>query len=316
MSMNLVQFQKGLSLIEFLEHYGTEAKCKAELEARRWPKGFVCPECGHSEHCVVYHNGCKTFQCTHCRTQTTLTSGTIFQNTRLPLFKWFYAMYLMTQSKNNVSALELTRVLGVCYRSAWRLKHKLTQVMYERENKRVLKGRIEIDDAYLGGEHRGGKAGRGSENKVPFIAAVQTTESGGPQYAVYTKVATFSGEQIETWAKEKLQEGSIVISDGLKCFASVTQAGCIHKPVVVGQGQRSTDLPCFTWVNTVLGNLKTAFSGTFHTFKAMKYAHRYLAETQYRFNRRFDMKAMLPRMLMACVQTSARPETWLRSAET
>ena len=115
MSMNMVQFQKGLSLLEFLEHYGTEAKCKAELEAKRWPKGFVCPECGHSEHCVVYHNGCKTFQCTHCRTQTTLTSGTIFQNTRLPLFKWFYAMYLMTQSKNNVSALELTRVLGVCY---------------------------------------------------------------------------------------------------------------------------------------------------------------------------------------------------------
>lgn len=224
-------------------------------------------------------------------------------------------MYLMTQSKNNVSALELTRMVGVCYRTAWRLKHKLTQVMCEREEKRILQGRIEIDDAYLGGEQPGGKAGRGSENKIPFIAAVQTTDQGNPQYVVYTKVKTFSGEEIENWAQVKLQQGSTVVSDGLKCFTSVAKAGCYHEQMVVGQGRRSTDMPCFTWVNTVLGNVKTSINGTYHSFKFRKYAHRYLAEAQYRFNRRFDIKSMFTRILVACTQTSARPEIWLRTAE-
>lgn len=98
----------------------------------------------------------------------------------MPLMRWFVAMHLLTQTKNNVSALELKRHLGVCYKTAWLMKHKL---MRQREDSRVLDGRVEIDDAYLGGERTGGKRGRGSENKVPFIAAVQTTPDGHPLYA-------------------------------------------------------------------------------------------------------------------------------------
>jgi hypothetical protein len=82
-------------------------------------------------------------------------------------------MHLLTQSKNNVSALELKRHLGVCYKSPWLMKHKLMEVMRQREDSRQLDGRVEIDDAYLGGERSGGKRGRGSQNKVPFVAAVQ-----------------------------------------------------------------------------------------------------------------------------------------------
>lgn len=315
MAMNLIQFQKGLSMNEFFERFGTENKCRDYLEKARWPNGFICPICGKTEYCVVWHGEVKTFQCNVCRNQCTLGSGTIFQDTKLPMQKWFQAMFFLTQSKNNVSALEMTRLLGVCYRTAWRLKHKLTQVMYEREEKRVLTGSIQVDDAYLGGEHRGGTAGRGSENKVPFLAAIQTNAEGNPIYAVYSRVKSFSSSEVHDWAEKKLGIGSIVTTDGLACFNSIASVGCVHDKIVVGNQRRSTDIKCFTWVNTILGNLKTAISGTYHSFKAVKYASRYLAEVQYRFNRRFEMSEMLDRLFYAAVQTGARPEKWLRAAE-
>ena len=313
--MNRIQFQPGMSLTEFMGRYGTEPQCETTLEQSRWPGGFVCPECGGKAHSVVWHDEVKTFQCSACRTQTTLTGGTIFHSTKLPLRKWFQAMYFLTQTKNNVSALELKRLIGVCYRTAWRLKHKLLQVMTEREAPRQLDGRVEVDDAYLGGEHPGGKAGRGSENKVPFIAAVQTSEALHPLTVVFSPVKTFSLAEVEIWARQHLAASATVVSDGLACFAAVTLAGCDHEPQVVGKQRKSTDMSCFQWVNTILGNLKTAISGTYHAFDFKKYGHRYLAEMQYRFNRRFDLAVILPRLLRAAASTGKRTEAWLRLAE-
>jgi hypothetical protein len=140
--------------------------------------------------------------------------GTIFEATKLPLTTWFLAMHLLTQAKNNVSALELTRHLGVRYKTAWLLKHKLMQVMCEREEPRQLDGRVEIDDAYLGGELPGGKSGRGSENKVSFIAAMQTTDTGRP-LRVCLKKLDFTKEAIAEWAKTALAASARVVSDGL-----------------------------------------------------------------------------------------------------
>jgi hypothetical protein len=187
--------------------------------------------------------------------------------------------------------------------------------MCEREDTRILTDRVEIDDAYLGGERSGGKPGRGSENKVPFVAAFQTTKEGHPMYAVFSPVKTFSAEEIEKWAVKRLEPRCTVISDGLNCFPAVRNAGCYHMQYIVGEGRKSTQMTCFAWVNTVLGNLKTAISGTYHSFKFAKYAQRYLAEVQFRFNRRFDMAAMFVRLLFASAQTVARPESWLREAE-
>jgi ISXO2-like transposase domain len=92
----------------------------------------------------------------------------------------------------------------------------------------------------------------------------------------------------------------------LNCFPGVEQAGAVHVPEVVGAGRHSTDMPCFTWINTVLGNVKTSLSGTYHDFNFRKYAHRYLAESQYWFNRRFDLKAILPRLVHAAAVTGPR----------
>jgi transposase-like protein len=143
--MNQVQFQAGMSVMQFMERYGTQKLCEAELEKCRWHEGFVCPMCARKGHYVVWHGKAKTFQCSSCRYQTTLTSGTIFHSSKLPLTKWFQAMYFLTQSKNNVSALELMRLIGVCYRTAWRLKHKILEVMAEREESRQLEGRVEVE---------------------------------------------------------------------------------------------------------------------------------------------------------------------------
>jgi transposase-like protein len=314
---NKIQFQAGMSLNQLIDQFGTEQQCEVAIENSRWPQGFRCPKCLSGEYYHYRrHGSVKIFQCRNCRTQTTLTEGTIFHSTKLPLTIWFQAMYFLSQTKNNVSILELKRLVGISYPSAWRIKHKVMQVMFEREETTKLSGRVEIDDAYLGGENPGGKAGRGSENKVPFIAAVQTNEQNNPVYAVFSKVNTFSGEEVKAWANRSLVPNHTqIVSDGLWCFQSVTTTGCIHQREVVGKNRKSTDMDCFTWVNTILGNLKTAISGTYHAFDFEKYAHRYLGEYQYRFNRRFDLTTILPRLIFASANTGRRPERWLRLAE-
>jgi transposase-like protein len=314
MAMNRIQFQSGLSLNEFLHDFGTEPLCEAALEKARWPRGFTCPDCQSPSFCVVWHGRVKTFQCNRCHRQVTLRAGTIFHGSKLPLVTWFQAIYFLTQGKNSTSALELRRLLGVCYRTAWRLKHKIMQTMYERERVTILAQRVEIDDAYLGGERNGGKVGRGSENKVPFIAAVETNGEGHPLRAIFCAVKTFSRSEVEIWAKRSLAPTAMVVSDGLACFQGVKGAGCVHLPETVGKDRKSTDMGCFHWINTILGNLKTAIDGTYHGFGFEKYAHRYLAEVQYRFNRRFDLRSMVPRLLHAAVAIGKRPEAYLRLA--
>ena len=314
MGINAIQFQRGLPMAEFMQRYSTQAQCHAVLVAARWPQGFVCPRCSATPHSTFERKGLRYWQCSACREQTTATCGTIFQATKLPLTAWFLAMHLLTQAKNNVSALELKRHLGVRYKTAWLMKHKLMQVMLLREAPRQLDGRVEIDDAYLGGELPGGKSGRGSENKVSFIAAVQTTPDGHPLLACLSKLK-FTKEAIAKWARASLCASAQVVSDGLWAFQAVTVGGASHERTVTGGGAASVKLPKFRAVNTLLGNLKTSFSGTYHSFDFEKYAHRYLAQVQYRFNRRFDLRAILARLLLASASTHPHPERLIRAAE-
>jgi len=180
MLINRIQFQPGLSMPEFFGRYGSEPQCEAALESARWPEGFRCPRCGTSTHCGLRGANRKMFQCNACRHQTSLIAGTIFQDTKLGLTVWFLAIYLISQAKTGLSALALKRQLGVSYRTAWLIHNKLMHSMAGREERYVLKGQIQVDDAYLGGERSGGKAGRGSENKVPFVAAVSLSDEGHP----------------------------------------------------------------------------------------------------------------------------------------
>jgi ribosomal protein L37AE/L43A len=301
-------------MAEFFDRYGSDDKCEAAVIASRWPEGFACPVCGACEHSAFRRQGRLYFQCSACRHQCSVLSGTIFEASKLGLARWFLAMHMLTQSKNNLAALELMRHLGVCYKTDWLVKHKLMEVMREREDSRVLDGRVEVDDAYLGGELAGGKPGRGSENKVSFIAAVQTTRDGHPQFACFA-LQPFTTEGVGAFAAKSLAPSATVVSDGLGCFRSVTLIGAEHQPTVTGGSAASVKLPQFKAINTLLGNLKTAFTGTYHAFDFVKYAHRYLAEVQYRFNRRFDLTSILPRLLRAACVTPPRPALFIRAAE-
>lgn len=277
MTMNRVQFQTGLSMAEFMDRYGSDDQCEAALIESRWPAGFACPACGGGHRSVFRREGRLYFQFTAWRHQCSVTSGTIFAATKMSLTRWLLAMHLLTQSKNNVAALELKRHLSVCYKTAWLIKHKLMEVMRVREDGRQLDGRVEIDDAYVGGELSGGKSGRGSENKAAFIAAVQTTPAGQPQFACLRQ-QPFTTEQAAVFAARSIAPSATVVSDGLWCFGAVQIVRAAHERVVTGGGKASTGLPLFRAVNTFLGNLKRALGGTYHAFDFAKYAHCYLEE--------------------------------------
>ncbi|MBC8075087.1 MAG: IS1595 family transposase [Chloroflexales bacterium] len=314
MPMNRVQFQPGLSMAEFYARYGTESQCQEALRAARWPGGFVCPQCGGAARTSFVRGGLPYWQCGACSHQCSLISGTMFASSKLPLSRWFLAMQLLTQSKNNVSALELMRQIGVSYRTAWLLKHKIMEAMRVREDPRELDGRVEMDDAYLGGERSGGKRGRGSENKVPIVVAVQTTPDGKPIVACLRQ-QPHTGEEVAVFAAQHIATSATVVTDGLWCFRASAIVGAAHQRLTVGSSKASVRLPQFKAVNTLLGNLKTAIGGTYHAFDFTKYAHRYLAEFQYRFNRRFNMRIILTRLLIALVTAPASPERCLRLAE-
>ena len=312
MEQNAIQFQKGLSLTSFLYQYGTEERCKRALKQWRWPEGFVCPICGHSDHCLLQAR--NLYQCNTCHHQTSLTRDTIFAHTKLPLTTWFLAMYFLTQQKNGISALELKRHLGVSYPTAWNLKHKLMQVMKETDDRRPLHGIIQLDDVYWGGERRGDKPGRGSPNKVPFVAAVATNLEGHPIAMRMSKVEGFRKADIAKWALKHTDTQAIVVSDGLACFNAVGEVGRRHYSVVTGGGPTSVTLDDFTWVNTMIGNVKNALTGTYHAING-KHLPRYLAEFCYRFNRRFKLEDMLPRLGYAAVRTPPMPFRFLKMAE-
>lgn len=294
MARNKVQFQKGLSETQFNAAYGSEEQCHAALVAWRWPEGFACPDCGGKAHCVVTRGTRKLFQCNACRKQTSVRAGTLFASSKLPLRLWFAAMYHLTQTKQGVSSLELSRRLGITQTAAWKMKHKLKQAMLERNASTRLKGKVQMDDAYLGGV-RSGKVGRGAAGKTPFVAAVETTEDGKPHRIILRRVKTFSTAAIRKLASAAFESGAKVVSDGLKCFAAVTQAGCKHTAIVTGSGKKAAQTPAFKWVNTALGNIKAALVSTYRALRE-KHAPRYLAEFEYRFNRRYELGQMIPRL--------------------
>src|SRR6201994_4905366 len=171
---------KGLGGAAFRERFGTEAACREALFAMRWREGLTCPACGHRGFCQLRTR--KVFQCNRCKKQLSLTAGTVFQDTKLPLTAWFAAIYHLTQAKNGISSIELARRLGVRQPTAWLVKHKLMRAMAAREAaKPKLPGGGGVADPYPGGERSGGKRGRGAAGKTPIVAAVETTAERRPR---------------------------------------------------------------------------------------------------------------------------------------
>src|SRR5712672_2498567 len=305
MARNKVQFQKGLSEAQFAVLYGTEDQCREAVMRWRWPSGFVCPVRAGEHHSFVKTRA--LYQCTACRRQTSVIAGTIFAATKVPLCTWFRAMYHLTQSKGGISSIELGRRLGVTQTTAW-------QAMMERDATKRLTGRIEIDDAYLGGERNGCKRGRGSPGKTPIVAAVETTPQGKPIRLQLRRVKGFRRAEIVTLAQRNFNPASTVVSDGLRCFAGVGKAGCVHQPIITGSGRQAALTPALNWVSTTLGNIKSAITGTYRAIRD-KHVPCYLAEFEYRFTRRYDLAAMMPQLGYVAVRTPPMPYRLLKLAE-
>ena len=271
--------------------------------------------------------GRAVYQCNRCKRQVGLTAGTVFHWTidrsavdpvpqgREPrgsrglaaVTTWFLAIYHLSQSKGGMSSVELARRLGTRQPTAWLLKHKLMAAMQAREAEEPeLQGRVEIDDAYLGGQRLGGKRGRGAAGKTPFVAAVETTAERKPRRLRLTVVKGFRKKEIATLAKRDLAAGSNVVTDGLSCWTAVSEAGCDHFPMVTGSGPKAARWVPFTWVNTALGNIKTALAGTYHHVSA-KHAQRYLTSFAWRFNRRYQLDTLTERLAYACARTPPHP---------
>lgn len=296
---------RGLSEVEFRERFGTEEACCQALFETRWREGLICPACGHRGFCALKTR--KLFQCNRCKKQVRLTAGTVFQDTKLPLTTWFAAIYHLTQAKGGISSIELGRRLGVRQPTAWLVKHKLMRAMAEREAaKPRLEGRIEIDDAYLGGERQGGKRGRGAAGKTPVVAAVETTAERKPRRLKLTVVRGFRKREVEKLAKRDFAPGSNVVSDGLSCWPAVEKAGCDHFPMATGSGRQAANWAPFRRVNTTLGNIKTAIAGTYHHVSA-KHAQSYLTSFAYRFNRRFQLDSIVRRLAWAAAHATPQP---------
>jgi ribosomal protein L37AE/L43A len=296
---------RGLGEAGFRERFGTEQACRATLFEMRWREGLACPACGHRGFCEL--KGRKVFQCGRCKRQVRLTAGTVFQDTKLPLTTWFAAIYHLTQSKNGISSVELGRRLGVKQGTAWLMKHKLMRAMAAREAaKPRLAGRVEIDDAHLGGERAGGKRGRGAAGKTPIVAAVETTAERKPRRLRLTVVKGFRKKEVEKPAKRDLAAGSNVVSDGLSCWPAVEKAGCTHFPMTTGAGKRAASWTPFKWVNTCLGNIKAALAGTYRHVSP-KHAQSYLTSFAYRFNRRHPLDSIVERLAWAAVHAGPQP---------
>ena len=304
MARNKVQFQKGLGMAEFQERYGTEERCHAALVRMRWPNGFVCPKCACTKH--SYAKARRIFQCSACRVQTSARAGTIFHKSSTPLTKWFLAMHLITSAKNDISGLELARQLDVKWDTAWLIKQKLMEVMRQRNSIYKLDGDVQIDDAYLGGKKPAtpGKTGRGAVGKVPFVIAV-ATRKGKPVHTQLRRVPAFTKEAIRAYAAANIVPGCWAFSDGLTCFTGLAEAGLRHVPVVTGSGRPR--MPLFKWVNTGLGNVKSAITSTCRSL-GLPHIDRYLAAYEWRFNRRFDLQANLVRLARVAAQTA--PKTY------
>jgi transposase-like protein len=292
---------------EFRALFGEESQCAEQLTRQRWPDGFRCPRCDGSTRGYIASR--RVHECKRCAYQCSVTAGTIFHKTRTPLTSWFWAIYRMSHDKKGISAVQLMKEIGVSYVTAWTMQHKIRKAMEDRDQRYKLHGIIEMDEGYVGGAESGeGRQGRGALTKCVVGVAVEHAAEGEPGrppmpgFAALQVLPDASSKSIDGFLQGKIQPGSRILSDGWKGYRNLHEKGFEHTATVIsGQPQPAHTL--FPWVHISLSNLKRFLLGTHHQVQA-KHLKRYVAEFNYRLNRRTMEKDMLRRILRACVATS------------
>jgi transposase-like protein len=268
------------NLTELEARFGTEEACRAYLVRLRWPDGFRCPRCGGKRSWPVRE---VLLECASCGCQTSVTAGTIFQDTRTPLPVWFRAMWWVTTQKNGASALGLQRVLGLKkYKTAWTMLHKLRRAMV-RPGRDLLTGRIEVDESYVGGEEEG-LPGRLNLKKALIVVAAQEDGPGIGRIRM-RQIIDASAESLMPFVRASIEPGSVVHTDGWAGYLPLEGNGYPHE-VTILKRKKKTPSELLPRVHRVISLLKRWLLGTHQGAVSHKHLDYYLDEFTFRFNRR------------------------------
>ncbi|MDA2915431.1 IS1595 family transposase [Nitrospinae bacterium AH_259_B05_G02_I21] len=266
-----------INLIELIEKYRDEDECRIFLEELRWPDGVKCPRCNHKSISRVKKRG--QFDCNSCRYQFSVTAGTIFHDSHLPLSKWFITIYLMLESKKGVSANQIKRTIGVSYKTAWYLCHRIRAAMTEIGPPK-LSGKVEVDETWVGGKKRGrGKGYKG--NKSIVVGVVQR---GGK-----TRLQVVHGLDRKTLhdfiKKHTDPETDTIYTDDWPSYKGIGDYDTQHKTVTHRKGEYVVEDAHTNTIENVWSLLKRSITGTYHKLSA-KHLDAYLDELEWRFNNR------------------------------
>lgn len=268
------------SLAEFEARFATEEACRDYLFRLRWPEGFRCPRCGHAKAWPI---GKCLFECGSCGYQSSITAGTIFQDTHKPLTLWFRAMWWVTCQRTGMSAVGLQEALGLgSYRTAWTWLHKLRRAMVRPDRDR-LSGRVEVDETYLGGLEEG-LYGRQIRNKALIVVAAE--ENGRATGRIrMRRIDSASGKDLHGFVVDTIERGSVVHTDGWRGYRGLAKKGYVHD-VTPLRGRKNAATELLPRVHRVMSLLKRWLIGTHHGAVSHKHLDYYLDEFTFRFNRR------------------------------
>lgn len=288
-----------MNLANIAEHFSDPEKAREFLESQRWPEGPICPHCGELNN--AYRLEAKpdskkavrkgVWKCGGCREQFTVTVGTIFADSHIPLNKWLMAIHLLCSSKKGMSAHQLHRMLGVTYKSAWFMAHRIRYAMTQEPLSSKLTGVIEVDETYIGGKLRTGTQGArrtdrpaGTANKAAVVSVLQ--RDGRVQSRHVEKV---TAENLKPMLREMIDEQAHLMTDTSTVLKAADVVCVKHDRVNHTQKEyvRYEDGMCIT-TNAVEGyfaNLKRGINGVYH-FVGKQHLHRYLSEFDFRYNSR------------------------------
>lgn len=281
-----------VDLIKLITKFDTDEKCRMALEKLRWPLGVRCIRCDSEKISRNYKR--NQFECDPCGYHFSVTAGTIFHDSHLPLRKWFIAIYLICESKKGVSALQLKRTLGVAYKTAWYLCHRIREAVKNDADCEMLSGIVECDETYIGGKvknmHRSKveklKTGRKVfGNKTMVLGAI---ERGGNVRLQVSPAKAASREILHTFIKSKLaDETALIVTDDLEGYKGVADKETLHATVSHWQKEWVRGIVHTNTLESVWSLFKRSIVGSYHQV-SMKHLDRYLDEFEFRFNNRHN----------------------------
>ncbi len=269
--------EQEINLVSLIENYHSEESCRARMEELRWPEGVDCPRCDSKS--IARMEDRHQYQCRSCRYQFSVTAGTIFHDTHLPLWKWFLAVYLIVESKKGISANQLKRTIGVSYKTAWYLSHRIRAALKEVDAQ-LLKGIVEVDETFVGGRMEG--QGRGYKgNKTVVVGAMQR---GGNICLQVVRVT--DRESLHGFIRENTAgDTEAIYTDEWPAYRGIADADTKHEAVKHRDKEWARGEVHTNSIENVWSLLKRSIVGSYHQVSA-KHLDAYLDELEFRFNNR------------------------------